>query len=595
MGPQSPRTSGRARRAPWLTLALLLACAAGATAQIQLPPSSTTTSTQPPAAEEDNDLGFDTPRATMRGFLYAARAGDWNTAAAHLDLRGRDPDDGPTIARELKTVLDRKLWVDLDALSNAPEGDQNDGETSARDLVGRITMPMPDANRVKILVERVAGPNGTKQWKVARVTLQQLPAMWDAFGDGVLAERLPRPFFDLRFLDIQLWQWIALVVLLLASLAIAWLLTAPALRLLRAIARRTQSHVDDVFVELIAGPVRLAVGTLSVSAGIYALRLALPVQWVLIATTKALLIVAFTWLVLRLIDAMSRVMTARWVATGQVAAISVVPLARRALKAFVGLVALLAVFQNLGFNATGILAGLGVGGLAVALAAQKSLENLFGGLSLIADQPVRVGDMCRFGPQQGTVEDIGLRSTRVRTLDRTVVTIPNADFATMQIENLAARDRMRLAATIGLRCETTPDQLRWVLVELKRLLLSHPKVSPDPARVRFTKLGASSLDIDIFAFVKTGDGDEFLAVQEDLLLRIMEIVAASGTGFAFPSQVSYAATDTGIDVERRKAAESAIAAARAAGTLPLPDVPPEQAKALAGTLPWPPEGAPHQR
>jgi MscS family membrane protein len=574
-------------------LALLLACVAGAWAQISLPPSSTTTSTQPPAPEEDNDVGFDTPRATMRGFVYAARDGDWDTAATHLDLRGRDPKDGPTLARELKTVLDRKLWVDLDALSNAPEGETNDGETSTRDLVG--TIAMPDGNRVKILVERVAGPGGTKQWKVARVTLQQLPQLWDAYGDSVLAEHLPQPFLDVRFLDIQLWQWIALVLLLLVSLLIAWLLTAPALRVLRAIAHRTETHVADVFVELIDGPVRLAVATLVLSTGIYALRLALPVQRVLIGTTKALLIIAFTWLVLRLIDAMSRVMTARWVAHGQVAAISVVPLARRALKVFVALVALLAVFQNLGFNATGILAGLGVGGLAVALAAQRSLENLFGGLSLIADQPVRVGDMCRFGSQQGTVEDIGLRSTRVRTLDRTVVTIPNADFATMQIENLAARDRMRLAATIGLRCETTPDQLRWVLIELKRLLLSHPKVSPDPARVRLTKLGASSLDIEIFAFVKTGDGDEFLAVQEDLLLRIMDIVAASGTGFAFPSWVSYAAADSGIDAERRKTAESAIAAARAAGTLSLPDVSPDQAKALAGTLPWPPDGSAQHR
>jgi len=593
MRPQSHRTSRRPRHAPWLALALLLACVVEATAQISLPSSSTTTSTQPPAAEEDNDVGFDTPRATMRGFLYAARDGDWDTAATHLDLRGRDPEDGPMLARELKTVLDRKLWVDLDALSNAPEGDTNDGETSTRDLVG--TIAMPDGNRVKILVERLAGPGGTKQWKVARVTLQQLPQLWDAYGDSVLAEHLPQPFLDVRFLDIQLWQWIALVLLLLASLLIAWLLTAPALRVLRAIAHRTETHVADVFVELIAGPVRLAVATLVLSTGIYALRLALPVQRVLIGTTKALLIIAFTWLVLRLIDAMSRVMTARWVAHGQAAAISVVPLARRALKVFVALVALLAVFQNLGFNATGILAGLGVGGLAVALAAQRSLENLFGGLSLIADQPVRVGDMCRFGSQQGTVEDIGLRSTRVRTLDRTVVTIPNADFATMQIENLAARDRMRLAATIGLRCETTPDQLRWVLIELKRLLLSHPKVSPDPARVRFTKLGASSLDIEIFAFVKTGDGDEFLAVQEDLLLRIMDIVAASGTGFAFPSQVSYAAPDTGIDAERRKRAEEAIAAARAAGRLALPDVPHDQAKALAGTLPWPPEGSDEHR
>lgn len=597
MHPLSPRTSDRPRHAAALALALVLAGAAGTAAQVpgqvQEPAPSTTTTSQPGPPEEDSDVGMDTPRATMRGFLYAGRSGDWQAAASHLDLRGRDPAEGPRLARELKTVLDRKLWVDLDAISNAPEGDPSDGETAARDLVGTITLP--SGARVKILVERVPGPGGTRQWKIARVTVQQIPALWDAFGDGVLAQHLPRPFFDIRFLDVQLWQWIALAVLLLVSVALAWLLTAPVLRLIRAIARRTRTSVDDVFAELIVGPVRLAVGTLLVSTGIYALRLALPVQRVFIGFTKALLTLAFTWLVLRLIDAVARVMTARWMASGQVAAISVVPLARRALKAFAALLALLAVFQNLGFNATGILAGLGVGGLAVALAAQKSLENLFGGLSLIADQPVRVGDMCRFGSQQGTVEDIGLRSTRVRTLDRTIVTIPNADFSSMQIENLAARDRMRLTTTVGLRYETTPDQLRWVLVELKRLLLSHPKVSPDPARVRFTNLGTSSLDIEIFAFVKTGDGDEFLAVQEDLLLRIMDIVAASGTRFAFPAQLAYTTADPGIDAERQKAAEAAVASWRAAGTLPLPDVPGERAKELAGTLSWPPEGSPRPR
>jgi MscS family membrane protein len=533
MGRQSPRSAERSRHVPSLALALLLVWVAGGMAQIRMPSSSSTTSTQPAAQEEEHDVGFDSPRATMRGFLYAARAGDWNTAASHLDLRGRDPEEGPRLARQLKTVLDRKLWVDLDGLSDSPEGDLNDGETASRDLVG--TIAMPDGNRVKILVERVPGPGGTRQWKVARVTLQQLPALWEAFGNGVLGEWLPRPFFAIRFLDAQLWQWIALAVLLLVSAALAWLLTAPVLRLIRAIARRTETHIDDVFAQLIAGPVRLAVGGLLASTGIYALRLPLPVQAVLIGTTKALLTLALTWLLLRLIDAMTRVMTARWFAARQLAAIAVLPLARRALKAFVVLIALLAVVQNLGFNATGILAGLGVGGLAVALAAQKSLENLFGGVSLIADQPVRVGDMCRFGAQEGTVEDIGLRSTRVRTLDRTVVTIPNADFATMQLENLAARDRMRLTTTIALRCQTTPDQMRQVLVELKRLLESHPKVAPGSARVRFIHLGTSSLDVEIFAFVNTGDADEFLAVQEELLLRILDIVTASGTGFAFPA------------------------------------------------------------
>jgi MscS family membrane protein len=586
MRPQPARIAEQPQRAATLALVLLLVSLRGAAAQEAAP--STTTS-QPAATEEDSDVGFDTPRATTRGFLYAARAGDWQAAASHLDLRGRDPAEAQTLARDLKTVLDRKLWVDLDALSNAPEGDQADGEIPSRDLVG--TIATPDGNRVKILVERVAGPGGTRQWKIARVTVQQVPALWDAFGDGVLAEHLPRPFLDLRFLDIQLWQWIALAVLLLVSVALAWLLTAPVVRLIHAVARRRDTSIDDVFAELIVGPVRLAVATLLVSTGIYALRLALPVQSVVVGLTKVLLTLAFTWFLLRLIDAMARVMTARWVATGQIAAISVVPLARRALKVFVALLALLAIFQNLGFNATGILAGLGVGGLAVALAAQKSLENLFGGLSLIADQPVRVGDMCRFGSQQGTVEDIGLRSTRVRTLDRTLITIPNADFATMQIENLAARDRIRLTTTIGLRYETTPDQLRWVLAELKRLLLSHPKVSPDPARVRFVGFGASSLDVEIFAFVKTGDGDEFLAVREDLFLRIMDIVAASGTAFALPAQLAYAAPEAGIDAERRKAAEAAVASWRAAGALPMPDLPDEQAAAL----PRPPGGSARRR
>src|SRR5262249_41020447 len=198
----------------------------------------------------------------------------------------------------------------------------------------------------------------------------------------------------------------ALALLILGSVALAWLLTAPVLRLIRAIARRTRTHIDDVFAELIVGPVRLGVGTLLVSTGLYALRLALPVQSVLVGITKALLTVACTWLVLRLIDATARVMTARWVARGQIAAISVVPLARRALKVFAALLALLAVFQNLGFNATGILAGLGIGGLAVALAAPRSLENLLGGPSLLADQPAPARALCPVRSPVGALEPI---------------------------------------------------------------------------------------------------------------------------------------------------------------------------------------------
>jgi len=535
---------------------LLLASLAPAwPADAQEGPPATTTTTTVPAADES--VGFESPRSTMRGYLWASRDGDWTTAAKHLDLRGRDPADGPRLARELKTVLDRKLWVDLDALSNAPEGDPADGQTRDRDLVG--TIETPNGDKVKILVERVAEPDGTRAWKIARVTLQQLPPLWRAFGDGPLAEHLPEPFFTIRFLDVQLWQWIALVVLLLASVALAWLLTAPLLRLLRAVARRTSTPIDDVLVQMIVGPVRLAVGTAIFWAGVYPIWLALPVHRFVLGVLKALLTVAITWFALRLIDATARVMLRRYLARGQLAANSVVPLGRRTLKVIVALMALLAILQNLGFNVTGIIAGLGIGGLAVALAAQRSIENFFGGLSLIADHPVRVGDFCRFGTQQGTVEDIGLRSTRVRTLDRTVVTIPNADFATMQLENFGARDRFRLATTLGLLPETTPDQLRCVIAELKKLLSAHPKVSSGSARVWFTNLGTSALDIELSASIATRDADEFMEVREGLLLGIMDVVAASGTGLASPSPGPAAEG-------RRQKAPEARTAARSGGS-----------------------------
>jgi MscS family membrane protein len=304
----------------------------------------------------------------------------------------------------------------------------------------------------------------------------------------------------------------------------------------------------------------------------------------------ALLVVAATWFVVRMVTVVSRLIQLRMAERGNAVGISAIPLVRRVVNALIVLVALVLVISNLGVNMTGIIAGLGVGGLAVALAAQKSLENLFGGITLIMDQPVHVGDFCRFGDKVGTVEDIGLRSTRIRTLDRTMVTIPNAEFSSMQIENYARRDRIGFSLTIGVRYETRPDQLRYLLIELKRMLLAHPKIDPDPARVRFTGFGVNSLDITIFAYVRTTDHTEFLAVREDVLLRILEVVETAGTGFAFPSQTVYGNTE-GFDPEKARAAEEAVRRWREAGTLFLPDLPPAEVAKVSDTLDYPPTGS----
>jgi MscS family membrane protein len=536
----------------------------------------TTTSTTVP----DETVGFETPRSAMRGFMLAGRDSNWTTAATYLDLRDRGPDDGPRLARELRTVIDRKLAIDLDALSNDPAGDANDG-LARRDLVGTIDAP---SGPVKLFLDRLNGPDG-QQWKIARVTVAQIPKLWNAFGDGPHAEVLPDPFFDWRLFDVQLWQWIGLLLLIVVAIVASWLLTGLLARLALLVVRGFKVQAEEPIVDAIVGPLRLVFAMVIVSAGTPALWLALPVHQFVVSVEKAFTIVFITWILLRLTDALARVMEQRWLARGQTAAISVVPLGRRTVKVFIGTVALLALMATFGFNVTAIIAGLGVGGLAVALAAQKTIENLFGGVTLVADQPVRVGDFCRFGDRVGTVEDIGLRSTRIRTLDRTVVTIPNADFSAMQLENFAPRDRFLLSATVSVRYETTADQLRWVLVETKEMLLRHPKIDPDRARVRLIGFGTLGIDVELWAYVRTQDQNEFYAVREDVFLRLMDIVAASGTAFAVPPNRE-------LDDERRKAAEADVARWRQEKKLYIARMPTDEVQRLKGTLDWPPAGSP---
>jgi MscS family membrane protein len=169
-----------------------------------------------------------------------------------------------------------------------------------------------------------------------------------------------------------------------------------------------------------------------------------------------------------------------------------------------------------------------------------------GSVTLIADQPIRVGDFCKVGQTLGTVEQIGMRSTRLRTNDRTIVTIPNGEFSSLQIENFAHRDRFLFAPKLRLHFSTTPAQMRSLLAELRTLLTATPKVDPDPARVRFIGIGENSLDVEVFSYILADDFNEYLEIQEDLLLRMMDLVATRGKGFALPSQTLYLDRDNGL-------------------------------------------------
>lgn len=245
-----------------------------------------------------------------------------------------------------------------------------------------------------------------------------------------------------------------------------------------------------------------------------------------------------------------------------------------------------------GIPLTPVMASLGVGGFALALAIRPTLENIIGGLTLFADKPIRIGDFCRFGDQYGTVEEIGLRSTRLRRLDDTLISVPNSDFSQRELTNYA-RCRQRLyRPTLSLRYETSPEQLRYVLAKLREMLLGHPQVSPDWLHVRFHGFGEYSLDVEIFAYIRTAQWLEYRAIREDINLRIIDIVKDAGTGFAIPAQTAYLGRDRGIDVERGEQAEREVESWRAEGQLPFPEFDEGPREALQDVLDYPPRGSP---
>ena len=249
----------------------------------------------------------------------------------------------------------------------------------------------------------------------------------------------------------------------------------------------------------------------------------------------------------------------------------------------------------LGLPVVPLVAGLGVGSLALALAAQPTIENFIAGLTLYADRPARVGDFCRFGDVLGTVEEIGMRSTRIRTLDDTVVSVPNSDFSKSRLENYSARGKFWYHPRIRLHYDTTPDQIRYILVEIRQLLYAHPRCLPDAARIRFTGFGEYSLDLDIFAYIETTNYAEYLEISEDLNLRIMNVITTAGTKLAIPAQVEYRAEEKPFNLEARGHAEATVREWKAGNTLYIPSFPSEKIAELRGSLDYPPEGSPEQR
>src|SRR5262249_22505622 len=347
-----------------------------------------------------------------------------------------------------------------------------------------------------------------------------IPASW--------VQAMP-PWLKALVLGQPVWKWVAslvILVLLLAGLTLAF----------RAgVVRRSGGEPASFRRRLLFPLSALCMIYLAESA----LKQLRPVQEVaLLASVVSTLLIAacLAWLVGIVSNALAEVVVRSPRINAREIDAHLVRIAFRLLTLAAFVVIVIVTADNLGVPLTPVLAGLGVGGVAVALAAQNSIENLLGGFNLFMDRPVRVGDFCRFGDKLGTVEEIGLRSTRIRTLDDTVVAVPNAAFSKLELENFSRRQKIWYHPRLQLEKTSSADQVRFVLVEVRQMLYSHPKVDPHPARIRFAEFGPSSLELDVFAYVRVTDYGEYLEVAEDLNLRIMEVLARGGLRLAVPAQ-----------------------------------------------------------
>ena len=303
--------------------------------------------------------------------------------------------------------------------------------------------------------------------------------------------------------------------------------------------------------------------------------------------TSVALIISATWITWRVVRWLLRRVRNRALSLGHVGTGSLMLLGERIIKAAIFVAGVFAVLGSLGFNMSTALAGLGIGGLAIGFGAQQTIANLFGGVSVLGDEVIRVGDVCRFGDRSGTVEDIGLRSTRIRTEDRTLVAIPNGTVATINVENFSRRDKILFKTSLSLHADTKADHLRFVLSELRRLLYSHPKVETNSVRVRLTDIAGASHSVETFAYVLTQEYNEYAAVREDLLLRMMDVIDEAGSALAAPAQTLYLGKDSGFENEKAETVAKRIAELRDGKKLPFPDHNEDDKSAFQGSIPHP--------
>jgi MscS family membrane protein len=511
------------------SLVSLLVVLAG-TAHAQTKP----TPPAPAVAAAEEEEAQDSPRVSMRTFFDLAERRRFQEASIYLDLPKGSERRGAELASKLHAVLLQRLLVNPEQLSPLARGREADGRPTGFEDLGKIEDDKGHAIPIRIVRHEPRAPDDEPRWVFAQSTVARVDAVYATLPDRWIRERLPASLLTHGPLSLYGWQWIAIAALgalsLLAGRFLSFLSGRVAARLL------AQRPWSGPWLAGLAGPATLAWGLLLFT--ILTPNLALTIRGDELVTRglRALAYLAFFWALLRTVTVVGdRLRSARW-AEEHPGARSVSAVGVSLGKVVVAALAMAAFLSELGLPVTSIVAGLGLGGVILALAAQKTVENLLGSLSILVDRPFSIGDWVKVDTIEGRVETIGLRSTRIRTFDRTLVIFPNGKLADMRIESLEAREWIRFTTTLQVARSASPEQIAKIVAGIKDELLLQREVKREDMSVRLAKIGDCSFDIDVVAHVDTTRWAEFTRVREELLHRVLGVVTEAGAKLALPTQ-----------------------------------------------------------
>jgi MscS family membrane protein len=480
-------------------------------------------------APPSDKLGRQDPRSAVTGFLEACRSRDYQKASQYLDLRQLSPQDakkqGPELARKLESVLNSDTHFNVLHLSGNPQGDLSDKSNSNHDHIDTIT---EGGQAVSIDLERVTLQTGGPQfWLFSPDTVAVLPYINTQTTPSVIERFIPPFLRTHQILQTPLWKWAAITILALLLISISRLLDWLLALTVKVSKRRVKREWKLPWLETLVRPLRVILLLAVLRIGIEIIDPSAIARLYLGRGMEIVFAWSIVWCLLRLEELFVNHLEMRLETPQQLASRTMLRLGRRTAGVLIVVFAFLMVLQSWGYNTTTLIAGLGVGGIAVALAAQQTIANIFGGVSLVGDHPIRIGEFGKFGDMTGVVEDIGMRSTRIRTLNRTVVSVPNSNFAGLNLENYSIRDKILFNPTFQIKRATTDPQMHALIEALNKYLSSRADLEPAPTPARVVGLASGSFALEIFCYVITVDINEFYRIQGDLLLGINNIFASS--------------------------------------------------------------------